>query len=348
MGTNADYGVLTRPIWQELRRNHPGFASVFAWGKRQDAMGESVDFQSVNSLYVSSELFGSLGLQPLQGRLLSLDDEHSCPALTVVVSNAFWQSKLGGRPIDGNTKLMIVGVQMQVVGVTPPSFFGMAVGETFDIALPFCQPKELMRNLFDVTVMGRLRPGVTLAQASAQLAAISPAIMDATEIRGYDAKTVAQYRQFRLRAYDASSGVSNLRGTYKSPLRLLLGITGLVLLIACANLANLILARSSAREREIAVRLALGAARVRLLRQLLVESALLAIVGAALAVGFAQLLSRALIASISTDDNGVTLAISTDWRVLLFAAAATTLTCILVGVIPALRASGAVGRALSM
>ena len=105
-----------------------------------------------------------------------------------MVSHAYWQTKLGSREIDANTKLIVDGSPVQVVGVTPPSFFGLAVGESFDMIEPFCQPQQLLRNLFDVTVMGRLRPGLSLSRASAQLAAMSPAIMAATEIIGYDAK----------------------------------------------------------------------------------------------------------------------------------------------------------------
>lgn len=251
------------------------------------------------------------------------------------------KDRMGGRAINANTKLLINGELKQILGVTPASFSGLAVGERFDIALPFCQPKQLMRNLFDVTVMGRLRPGWTVQRASAQLAAQSPGIMAATEITGYGSSTVERYRKFRLAAYPAAAGVSNLRNQYDSSLWLLLTITGLVLLIACANLANLLLARASAREREIAVRLALGAGRVRLLRQLLVESGLLAVTGALLGVGLAELLSRVLVSAISTEDYSLTLPMGIDWRVLLFAAGVAAVTCVIFGAAPALRASGA-------
>jgi predicted permease len=196
-----------------------------------------------------------------------------------------------------------------------------------------------MRNLFDVTVMGRLRPGASPPGASAELAALSPGIMAATEITGYNAETAARYRRFRLAAYPAGAGVSSLREQYDSSLWLLLGITGLVLLIACANLANLMLARASARERELGVRLALGASRGRLLGQLLAESALLAVAGAALGIGIAQVVSRALVWSLSTGGNAVPLPMAIDWHVLAFAAAVTTLTCLVFGAIPALRAA---------
>jgi predicted permease len=341
MGMNDEYGELTRPIWEEIRREHRPFSDVFAWSKDRFAVGEGSDFHLVTGVTVSGEFFRALGVEPWRGRLILPDDEHACPESSAVVSYAYWQSRMGGRPIDATTKLLINGELKQVIGVTPPSFFGLAVGERFDVALPFCRPKELARNVFDVTVMGRLRPGWTISSASAQLAGMSQGIMAATEVRGYDASTIESYRKFRLAAYPASAGVSNLRKTYDSSLRLLLAITGLVLLIACANLANLMLARASTREREIAVRLALGAARMRLLRQLLIESILLAATGALLGVGLAELVSRALVLSLSTEGAAVTLTTGIDWRVLLFAAAAAALTCVVFGIVPALRASHA-------
>ncbi len=341
MGVNGYYGQLTRPIWEEIRSNHPAFSGIFAWNTDGFTVGEGSGFQFANGMVVSGDFFRVLGVAPWRGRLFLPDDEHACPESTAVISYAYWQSKLGGTQIGPDTKLLINGQWKQITGVTPPSFLGLAVGERFDIALPLCRPKELSRNVFDVSVIGRLRPGWTLESASDQLLAQSSGIMAATEIQGYDSRTVETYRKFKLGAYPASAGVSELRETYDSSLWLLLTITGLVLLISCANLANLMLARASVREREIAVRLALGAGRMRLLRQLSVESGLLAIIGAALGLGLAQLLSRVLVWSLATEDTTVTLAMGIDWRVLLFAAGVAALTCIVFGVAPALKASRA-------
>ena len=341
MGLVEPYGELTRPMWEQIRRDHPAFSGVFAWSKDDVSLGEGKDFERVPAIVVSGEFFPVLGLEPWRGRLIGPEDEHSCPDSTAVASYGFWQSQLGGREIDRNTKISIDGRLRQIVGVTPPSFLGLIVGERFDIALPACTPKQLSSNSFEVTVMGRLKPGWTVASASAQLAAMSPGIMAATEITGYDSATVNKYRKFQLAAHPASTGVSNLRNTYDASLWLLLAITGLVLLIACANLANLMLARATTREREIAVRLALGAARSRILRQLLIESSLLAAIGATLGIALAKFLSRALVLSLSTGTDAVTLSTGMDWRVLLFAAAVAALTCLVFGMAPSFRASGA-------
>jgi predicted permease len=340
MGLNESYGELTRPIWEEIRRSHEPLTGVFAWGIDQMSVGQGSDFHRVRGMIISGDFFPVLGVEPFRGRLMVSKDEHACPESVAVVSYSYWLSRMGGGEILPGTRLFVNREFKQIVGVTPPSFHGLAVGEDFDVAVPYCQPKELQRNLFEVTVMGRLRPGVTLKSASDRLAGISPGIMAATEIKGYDPGTVERYLKFRLAVYPASAGVSELRKAYNSSLWLLLAMTGLVLLIACANLANLMLARAATREREIAIRLALGAARLHLFRQLLVESGLTAVLGAGLGIGLAQLLSRALVLSLSTESDAVTLPIETDWRVLLFAITVATITCILFGLVPAIRASG--------
>jgi predicted permease len=247
---------------------------------------------------------------------------------------------MGGRELGRETRLIVDGDPVDVIGVTPPGFFGLAVGDSFDIAGAFCRPKEMRRDVFDVTVMGRLKPGWTIERASAHLDSLSAGVLAATEITGYNADVVERYKRFRLGAYTAAAGVSSLRQQYDSSLWLLLAITGLVLLIACANLANLMLARATARGREIAVRVALGASRGRLMGQLLVESAILAVGGAMLGLVFAQVLSRVLVSSIAAEAGSIHLLVESDWRVLLFTTTVAAATCLIFGVTPAWRASG--------
>lgn len=340
MGLNPSrYGGLTRPMWEELRRQQQAFTGVFAWHEERVKIGKGSEMRQANAIAVSGEFFPTLGVSPLRGHLFSLQDElAACPTSRVVVSHAFWQSQMGGRDLRGDNKLLINGKLHEVIGVTPAEFTGLVVGGSFDIALPFCRPdKEPRRDVFDLTVTGRLRPGWTIESATAHLNGLSEGIMETTQITGYGTSMVERYKKFRLAAYPGHNGISWLREDYDSSLWLLLGITGLVLLIACANLSNLMLARSSAREREIAVRLALGASRGRVLRQFISESVLLAAIGAALGIVLAQVLSRALVAFLSTQSEKIDLPMHLDWRVLSFAVVAAVLTCIVFGVLPALR-----------
>ncbi len=328
-------------MWQEVRRHHDPLSGVFAWRQDGAIVGQPKDGKRVHGLEVSGEFFNVLGVLPWQGRLIEPQDEAGCDVSKVVASYPFWKAQMGGQPITPNTTILVEGHAVQVLGVTPPSFFGVAVGDRFDLAYPSCIPPNPRRDVFNLSVMGRLKPGWELARASGYFSSISTGLFESTAPTGYRAEAVKLFKSFKLGAYPAAAGVSMLRDTYDSSLQLLLAITGLVLLIACANLANLMLARANARQREMAIRMALGASRRRMLRQLLIESSLLALSGATLGVALAQPLSRLLVASLGTSQYSIHLAIVTDWRVLLFAAVVATLTCIVFGTIPAMRGASA-------
>jgi predicted permease len=340
---NGPYAELTRPIWREIREHHEPFSGVFAWSSYEERVGRGSDSRPVKALEVSAEFFSVLGIQPWRGHFYTAEGgpESPCARAEVVVSYPYWRSQMAGRELPGSEPLVVDGLQAQVIGVTPPGFFGLSVGESFDIAVPMCRQKDERAEVFDISVMGRLKPGWSLERASAHIGAASAGIFEATAPAGYSSQAIQQFKNYKLQAHPAAGGVSFLRNQYDTSLWLLLGITGLVLLIACANLANLMLARASVRERELAVRLALGASRGDLLRQSLVESGLLAVFGTALGVALAQLLSRVVIWSLSSEDNTITLVTDTDWRVLVFAAALAALTCIVFGVAPALRSVSA-------
>ena len=342
MGINpGKYPELTRPVWEELRHHQEAFSGLFAWRTDRVNIGEGDHLRNVNAMWVSGDFFHVLGIRPWTGQLLSSEDEGPCPGSTVVVSYAYWTSALGAAPIHTLPALVIDSERRQIIGVAPPQFTGLSVGDRSDIMLPLCHPSELRDDIFDIAVMGRLRPGWTLQRASQQLQSVSPGIFLATVPSGRSSQSIERYKRFRLAAYPASSGVSLLRTQYDSSLWLLLGITGLVLLIACANLANLLLARASTRDREMAVRVALGASRTRLLEQLFAEGVLLAGVGALLGLALAQVFSRLLIWALSTEENSVILPLTTDWRVLLFTAFISSLTCVVFAVVPARRAVNA-------
>ncbi len=348
-GINAgDESFLTYPLWEQIRGHQKSLSSAFAWESWDFEVGQGFQGKSVTGLWVSGEMFSTLGIIPIKGRLLgSEDDRPGCGTPGVVLSYAFWQSEFGGQDSAVGSKLLIDDHSVEVIGVTPESFKGLEVGKTFEIAVPFCSVTGFhpdvnnlaRRDFFWLKVMGRLKKNVTLGQASAELEALSAGLIEATTPTGYSNTSLDQYRSYKLAAYPAASGVSQLRQTYDTSLWLLLGITGLVLLIACANIANLMLARASVREREMAVRLALGASRGRLIQQLLSESLLLGAAGAALGVALAGAFSRSLVHLISTAGNSLQLDLSVDWRVLAFVFAVATLTCVIFGLAPSFRSS---------
>jgi len=333
--------------WQQIRDRQQAFTNVFAWGDHRFNLAERGEIQYAEGLYVSGAYFQTLAVRPLLGRLIGdADDRPGCGAPGAVIGYPFWQSHFGGDPQAVGRELPVEGHRFPVIGVAPAQFFGVEVGRSFDIALPLCAETLIDGERSHIgkldhwwlAIAGRLKPGWTVQRAAAQAQTISRGVFEST-IPNYRPDMKKYYSEYKLTASPAGSGVSSLRSRYEDPLYLLLAIAGLVLLIACANLANLMLARASAREREISVRLAIGAGRARLIRQLLSETALLTLAGTAGGVLLAQLLSRYLVTFLTTADNPLFLELRPDWRVLAFTAGTAILTCILFGLYPALRAT---------
>jgi putative ABC transport system permease protein len=344
------YSYVTNPMWEQVRAQQRGF-DAFAWGTTTFNLASSGQVRYADGIWVSGELFDVVGVQPEIGRLFHAGDDHAgCGALGAVISHDFWQREFGGDPhLDGRT-VSLEGHPFPVIGVTPAQFYGLEVGRRFDVAIPICSEPVIAgeythlktKHAWWLSIIGRLKPGWTLEKAKAQLTAISPSVMQETVPEAYDADLAQRYLKMKLGTEPAAMGLSNLRRDYETPLWLLLAIAGLILLIACANLANLMLARASTREREIAIRLALGAARSRLIRQLLTESLMLAVTGAAFGIGLAGVLSRLLIQYLSHgQDARVFVVMVTDWRVLGFTTVLAFLTCVLFGLAPALKATSA-------
>ncbi len=339
----------SEPLWQEIRGRQQAFSQIFAWGITTWNVATDGQYRPVQGLYVSGGFFEALGVRPHLGRVLSdADDRKGCGAPGAVLTFAFWQSRYGGTPSAVGQTIVLDNRPFEIVGVTPSTFFGVEVGRTFDVALPLCaepifRGEESALGKPDhwfLDVMGRLPPGWSLERASAHLAAISPAVFQATVPPRYDAKAAGLYRAFTLLTTPAGTGVSGLRRAYQAQLWILLAATGLVLLITCANLANLMLARATAREREVAVRLAIGASRRRIVRQMLSESLLIASGGALGGLLLARWMSGALVAFLSSENNRLFLDLAPDWRVFAFIATVAVAAALLFGLSPALKATG--------
>jgi putative ABC transport system permease protein len=340
--------TMTYKQWEQIRQQQQAFTGVLAWSAARFNLVNGGEPRFAEGLYVSGDFFRHLGVVPLLGRTLTTQDDNSTCNAAAVISYPFWQREFAGDPGMVGRTVSLDGYSIPVIGVTPPSFFGVEVGSRYDVAIPLCADRMLAEDkkgrisgasAWWLSMMGRLKPGWTAKSATAHLHALSPGIMGATLPPEYKPDLAKRYLANKLAATEAGTGVSALRKQYEHPLWLLMATTGLVLLIACANLANLLLARATVREPEIAVRLAIGASRWRLVRQLLAESLLLAIAGAALGAGLALVLSRALVMFISTSDNPLFVGIALDWRMLGFTATLAVLTCLLFGLLPALRAT---------
>ena len=336
--SQGSHANMTNPLWEQVRNHQQGFSGMFAWYTQPIHVKIGAEILHVNGLAVSGDFFKVLGVAPILGRVLTRDDDRpGCGSPGAVISYSFWQRQFGGDTAVLGRKVVIERRPFDVIGVTPAGFFGMEMDRHFDVAVPVCLLGGAgwleRRDLWWLAVMGRLKPGWSLAQASAQLQSISPGIFRATLPTGYD-RDVSDYLKLSLGAFPAGTGFSSLRQQYGEPLWLLLAIAALVLLIACANLANLMLARAGARERELAVRLALGASRGRVIRQLLAESLLIACAGAVAGIFLARNLSRFLASFLAAEVD-----LSMDWRVFAFTAVVAILTCILFGLAPALRAT---------
>jgi predicted permease len=347
---SGQYSQLTFPMWEQIKKRQEGFSTIAAWGEQSFNLATGGEVRFAKGIWISGDFFRVLGLQPFLGRLLTAEDDRpGCPASGADISYAFWQRNFGGDPSVIGKRVSLDGNSFEVLGITPPGFNGISVGNTFDVAVPICvepilNPRETrltMRHGWWLASIGRLNPGWTIQRANAQMNAVTPQILQETIPPVYDGEGVKKYLEYKLGVFSASTGFSELREDSETSLWLLLGISGMVLLIACANLANLMLARASARERQITIRRALGATRWRMIRELLSESLLLAAGGAICGLFLAFAVSRLLVNFISTSDNQVFLDLGMDWRVLAFTTALAVLTTISFGLAPAIRATRA-------
>jgi predicted permease len=336
-------GTFTNPIWEQLRDRQDVFSGIFAYGGGRFNLAAGGEARYANSNYVSGRFFDTLGLHPVLGRTFSAaDDKRGCPG-TAVLSYGFWQKEYGGRADAVGKSISLDNHPFEILGVIDAGFNGMEVGSATEVYVPVCTEKIINgetsmldhRSAWWLRVIARPRPGISAAQALARLKTLAPGVFEATLPADWKADYQQEYRKRTFETLPAASGLSGLRRQYSDALLVLMAITGVVLLIACANVANLLLARGAARQREIAIRMALGSGRGRLIRQLLTESLVLSLTGALLGVLFAQWGARLLVGFLSAGPDSVFLDLTLDGRVLGFTAGAAILTALLFGLAPA-------------
>jgi predicted permease len=339
----------TNPIWESIRDRPSMFGGAFAYGDVPFDLSQRGAVDPIDGLRASGGMFEVLGIRAAVGRTFSVADDRpggGNDGPVAVLSHAFWQRRFGGAPDVVGRQITLNRVPYTIIGVSEEGFFGPDVGRTFDVAVPLgtmtlvagYQHLLESRDSWWLRVMVRLAPGQTAEQATAALRIVQPQIAEETRpatLRGDGAPHLSS--PFELAP--AATGSSELRASYRRPVVALMAIVSLTLLIACGNIANLLLARATARRHELSVRTALGASATRLARQLFTESALLSLTGAALGVAFAWWGSRIIVAQLSTATNRVFLDVGLDWRLLAFTGAIAIGTAILFGTLPAIRAA---------
>jgi predicted permease len=342
------------PMFQALQARGQAFTSLATWSNHRFQMASGGEVVHVDGELASGSYFSTLKVSPGEGRVFTEADDHPSGGKAgpvAVISDRFWDRHYQRSPSAVGSDIVLDQIRFTVIGVMPPNFFGAEMGTHPDVWIPISFADRVglpgcisSRSCWWLTVMGRMKPGVTAAQANAHLAAISSDVLKETIPPGWSTALKTRYRAYSFLSDSGKQGWSFLRLQFSDPLLILMTLVVLVLLIACANMANLLLARASARHREIAVRLSMGAGRARIVRQLLTESVLLSLAGGLTGTLFAFWLTRILIAFVSTTQRHgpgqfTRLELQPDWRMVLFTLGVALISGILFGLTPALRAT---------
>jgi predicted permease len=340
------------PFYREFQKQNSVFsdtAAIFSLTNYVHGfIGSETSSVPMKVQLVSGTYFSTLGVEATMGRTLTNADDNSEGNHPVaVISDAWWKRALGNKPAVLGHTLKLGNTVFTIVGIAPEEFFGTSVGEAPDIWVPLSMIQSVPPHYRGYTenfseslwIIGRMKPGVTQEQARANADVLFRQILLSFTDRKPTQRELVDLNNTHMRLTPMATGISYLRRQFSQPLKLLMGIVALVLLIACTNIANLLLARATARARELAVRQVLGARRGRIIRQLLTESLILALAGGALGIAFAMGASRLLLRMVSDGPETVPLHVGLNATVLLFTLAITITTALLFGTIPAFRAT---------
>ncbi len=344
--------LFSHPLYKELVANNQVFSGMVATGDARrlmvatDENGQAQPPQQASGRMVSGNYFQVLGVQPVIGRTFTAEEDTAPGADPyMVISYAYWKRRFNLDPTIVGRVVKVNGYPITIIGVTPQGYTGEAVGSPLDCWLPLMMQPQMMpgykfldneQNSW-LLIIARLKPGITVQQAETAVNLEFQQIAHSSFANRFDRDNQDSLRKLKLDVTPGAQGISSLRTFFRKPLILLMVIVGLVLLIACVNVANLLLARASGRQTEIAVRLAIGASPGRLARQLLTESLLLAAIGGAVGL-LVSLWASAALVRLATRSTTMPLDTAPDARVFLFTAAAVLLTGLLFGLAPALRA----------